>query len=71
MVLHCWQQAQKVAVIPRNNCGREGSSEYLLRAVRRRQRPEAVKHCAQPPVSSQWSNQTNPSDKQLGRLTFF
>lgn len=51
--------------------GRERSCEYLLRAIRRRQRPGAVKYCAQPSVSSQWSKQTNPSDKQLGGLTFF
>lgn len=44
---------------------------YLLRAIRRRQRPGAVKCCAQPSVFSQWSNQTNPSDKQLGKINLF
>lgn len=74
MPLDCWQRAHRstwVAVIARNVCGRERSCEYLLRAIRRRQRPGAVKYCAQPSVSSQWSKQTNPSDKQLGGLTFF
>lgn len=40
-------------------------------AIRRRQRPGAVRYCAQPSVSSQWSNQTNPSDKQLGKINLF
>lgn len=33
--------------------------------------PELSNYCAQPLVFSQWSDETNPPDKQLGRLTFF
>lgn len=65
--LHCGRQAQKsarVALIPRNICGREGSSEYLLRVIRRRRRVGAVKHCAQSSVSgvTRLIQQTNNSE---------
>lgn len=66
------QRSARAAVIPRNVfCGREESDEYLLRAIRRRrqQRPGAVKRLRT--AFSQWSNETNPSDKQLWKLNLF
>lgn len=42
---------------------------YLLRAIR--QRPGAVKYCAQASVLSPWSNQTNPARQTTRKLNLF
>lgn len=49
-----WRRNARVAVIPRNVCGRAESSEvYLLRsAARLQKRPGAVRRCAQLPQTS-------------------
>lgn len=65
----CAHNSTRVTVIPRNVCGREERTEYLLRTKRRRQRPGAVKYCAQASGFRQWTNLSNPWDKQLRRLT--
>lgn len=61
----CAPNSTRVAVVPRNVCGlRTCCGAYGGGCV-----PGAVKYCAEASVSRQWTNLSNPSDKQLRRLT--